>query len=69
MKISTCSSDLAEIAIDGIAVSAPGSTHAANQDVSPTITVPIAEAALVDFMDLFGSGNLRTQVTMRKIEL
>ena len=40
-----------------------------NRDVSLTITVPMADAALVDILGLFGSETLQTKVTMRKIEL
>ncbi len=47
----------------------PDPADPVNRDVSLTITVPMADAALVDILGLFGSGNLQTQVTMRKIEL
>ncbi len=38
----------------------------ANRDVSLTITVPMADAALVDILGLFGSETMQTSITMRK---
>ncbi len=52
-----------------VATVQPDPADPVNRDVSVTITVPMADAALVDVLGLFGSEILQTSVTMRKVEL
>ena len=35
-------------------------------DVTVRISVPMRDAAIVDFLGIFGSGDLETEATMRK---
>ncbi len=45
---------------------ASGDLGGGNQDITVTISLPMAEAALMDVLGVFQSGNLTAAVTMRQ---
>ena len=49
-----------------ITITEPDPSDPTDNDVIVVITVPLAEASLADALGILSSGDLRTQVTMRK---